>query len=77
MKSKEFLRILVLKNDINVCNVHTVYKNLLKNLAGWNLESQSFNEKPIQAFQEKPRFFYAGFYRKTLRNPRKFETFSG
>ena len=38
VKSKEFFRILVLKNGINVCKVCTVYKNIFKNLAGWNLE---------------------------------------
>ena len=52
MKSKEFFRILVLKNDINVCKVCTVYKNLSKNLASWNLELQPFNEEPFQTSQE-------------------------
>ena len=33
----------MLKNSISVCKVCTVYKNLFKNLAGWNLEQQPSN----------------------------------
>ena len=41
-----------------MCKERIFYKNLLKNLAGWNLELQLFNQEHIQASREKPRFFY-------------------
>ena len=38
-------------NRVNTCN--DVYKNLVKNLAGWNWEVQSNNKEPILAAKEK------------------------
>ena len=51
------------ENSTNaICKASTVCNNLFTNIAGLNLAWQPFNQKPIQAAQEKPRFFYAGFY---------------
>ena len=58
-------------NTNSECSKSTVFKigtnqTQPKNLAGWNLEQQPFNQERIQAALEKPRFFYASFYCTTL-----------
>ena len=39
-----------------------IYKSLHKNLAGWIWKYRHITQAPTQAAQEKPKFFYAGFY---------------
>ena len=50
------------ENNVNPCKARGVYKNLVKNLTGWDSEYQSTSKEPIQAPQEIPRLLYADFF---------------